>query len=143
MMPGKTTALLAWFSGGDFVPLHLPRPVKYLFRNGRCLKLYPERGICTPNVLFPLGDDGGICAGGFGMLNYWTIPRKSPHAHHGAACLGNGMLFLGQACAAFAPHHKALNKTWFNVKRCNLNDICLCREMLQLTTQVSRDPGHK
>ncbi len=35
------------------------------------------------------------------------IPAISPHAHHGAACLGNGMLFPGQVCAASVPHHNS------------------------------------
>ncbi len=106
-MQGKTTASLVWFSGGDFVALHLPQPVKHLFCNGHQQKLYSEKGMCTPDDLFQLGDDGGIrCTGRFGMRYYLTFPRKSPHARQGAACLGNGMLFPGQVCTASVPHHK-------------------------------------
>ncbi len=42
---------------------------------------------------------------GVGLLNYMTILHKSPHVGHGAACLGNGMLFPGQVYAASVPHH--------------------------------------
>ena len=41
------------------------------------------------------------------MCNYDYYPRKSPHAHHGAACSKNGMTkwfrFLGQTCAHICP----------------------------------------
>ncbi len=41
------------------------------------------------------------------MLNFDYYPRKSPHAHHGAACSENGMTkgfqYFGQAFACICP----------------------------------------
>ena len=44
------------------------------------------------------------------ILNYDYYPRKSHHAHHGAACFQNGMMegfqCLGRRALASVPHHK-------------------------------------
>jgi hypothetical protein len=36
---------------------------------------------------------------------YNYFPRKSPHAHHGAACSKNGMPVLSRHTLASVPHH--------------------------------------
>ena len=46
------------------------------------------------------------------------IPAISPYAHHGAACLGNGMLFPGQACTVTVPCHNRFTfhvSSWFSI----------------------------
>ncbi len=46
------------------------------------------------------------------------IPAISPYAHHGAACLGNRMLFPGQACTVTVPCHNRFTfhvSSWFSI----------------------------